>query len=90
MGSFPLLSHEYAKSYGLFHIKKGQDSVALGVKNLRVMNELVGEAKAARLTTFVGEDAGRTEVEPGTVTVAAIGPAAASDIDKITGHLRLY
>jgi peptidyl-tRNA hydrolase len=29
-------------------------------------------------------------VEPGTVTVAAIGPAAASDIDKITGHLRLY
>jgi len=68
----------------------GQKKVALGVKNLRVMNELVGEAKAARLTTFVVEDAGRTEVEPGTVTVAAIGPAAASDIDKITGHLRLY
>ena len=68
----------------------GQKKVTLGVKNLRVMNELLGEAKTARLTTFVVEDAGRTEVEPGTVTVAAIGPAAASDIDKITGHLRLY
>jgi len=34
-------------------------------------------------------DAGRTIVEPGTATCLGLGPAADSDMDKITGALRL-
>lgn len=68
----------------------GQKKVALGVKSLRRMDELAEAARAHRLNVFEVVDAGRTEVDPGTKTVVAIGPAAAPDIDSITGELRLY
>lgn len=35
-------------------------------------------------------DAGRTQIAAGSRTVLAIGPALCSDIDKLTGHLKLY
>jgi PTH2 family peptidyl-tRNA hydrolase len=34
-------------------------------------------------------DAGRTQIEPNSKTVLAIGPAPAREIDRITGHLKL-
>jgi peptidyl-tRNA hydrolase, PTH2 family len=34
-------------------------------------------------------DAGRTVVEPGTATCLGLGPAATSDLDEITGALKL-
>jgi len=30
-----------------------------------------------------------TEIEPGTITVLGIGPAKDTQIDKITGHLKM-
>lgn len=41
------------------------------------------------LPTHVVRDVGRTEVEPGAVTVLAVGPATAELIDMVTGELRL-
>ena len=35
-------------------------------------------------------DAGRTQVEPGKVTVSGLGPAPKSVLDQITGGLKLY
>ena len=35
-------------------------------------------------------DAGRTQVEPGSKTVCAIGPAKVDRMDRVTGHLKLY
>ena len=35
-------------------------------------------------------DAGRTQIAAGSVTVLALGPAAAADIDQVTGHLKLF
>ena len=35
------------------------------------------------------QDAGRTEVGPGTVTALAVGPAEDSEVDSITGDLPL-
>ena len=44
-------------------------------------------AKDSSLVTSVISDAGRTIVEPGTVTCGAIGPGPEDKIDSITGDL---
>ncbi|KAJ1454081.1 peptidyl-tRNA hydrolase PTH2-domain-containing protein [Pelagophyceae sp. CCMP2097] len=46
-------------------------------------------ARAAGLVSESVADAGRTEVEPGTITVLAVGPDFASNVDKITSKLAL-
>ena len=46
-------------------------------------------AKQARLPYAVIHDAGKTQLEPGTVTVLGIGPADEGKIDRITKHLKL-
>ena len=45
---------------------------------------------AAGLNTYLIRDAGHTEIEPGSRTVLAVGPAPASAIDPICGHLKPY
>lgn len=52
--------------------------------------ELLKKARSAGITAESIRDAGRTQVVSGTRTVCAIGPAPASLIDTITGHLKLY
>ena len=54
------------------------------------MLELVVRARQVGLIANYIRDAGRTQVESGTRTVAAIGPGPKSIIDQITGHLKLY
>lgn len=41
------------------------------------------------LMTYLVVDAGRTQIAAGSKTVLAIGPAPKSQIDAVTGHLRL-
>ncbi len=50
---------------------------------------LVRSAEAASLPVYVIQDAGRTEVEPGTTTVLAIGPGTKEAVDAVTGQLKL-
>jgi PTH2 family peptidyl-tRNA hydrolase len=57
-----------------------------GLDHLRMLQET---ARAVGLPTAAIRDAGRTEVEPGTTTVMAIGPAPKGEIDAVTGALRL-
>ncbi|KAF5272005.1 hypothetical protein FQR65_LT04986 [Abscondita terminalis] len=47
-------------------------------------------AKSNDVLSSIVRDAGQTQVAPGTRTVIAIGPAPKSELDKITGHLKLY
>ena len=68
----------------------GSKKVTLGVGSKSKMESIMEEAKRNRLPYFLVEDAGRTEVQPGTATVLAIGPAPSSSIDAISGQLRLY
>eukprot|EP01096_Ripella_sp_DP13-Kostka_P004284 TRINITY_DN16435_c0_g1_i1.p1 TRINITY_DN16435_c0_g1~~TRINITY_DN16435_c0_g1_i1.p1 ORF type:complete len:198 (+),score=88.92 TRINITY_DN16435_c0_g1_i1:82-594(+) len=67
----------------------GQTKIALKVASLEEMEELGQRAEEAGLVTVSIQDAGRTQIEPGTVTVRAVGPAPASKIDDILGHLKL-
>ena len=53
------------------------------------IDEIERKAAEAGLPTFLVQDAGRTEVEPGSKTVLCIGPALVSKVDPITRHLPL-
>ncbi len=68
---------------------EGQKKIALVVETLAEMQALERKARGAGIPTVLVEDAGLTEVPPGTRTVLGLGPAKASDIDRVTGGLPL-
>lgn len=68
----------------------GMTKVVLEVPTTIDLIKVLHNAQGMDLVTCVVRDAGRTEVEPGTVTCIGIGPAREEDINKITGELRLY
>ena len=68
----------------------GSKIVVLGVSDQRELMEIMGKAESVGLGVFPIEDAGRTEVAPGSLTVAALGPFYEEILDSITGHLRPY
>jgi len=67
----------------------GSKKVVLKVKSLAELLEVRRSARAAKLPNALIRDAGKTEVEPGTVTALAIGPADEHDIDSVAGHLHM-
>lgn len=67
----------------------GQANIALQVKGREEILDLRRKARAAGLTAEVVQDAGRTQIEAGSVTVLGVGPAPKSAVDKVTGHLKL-
>lgn len=52
--------------------------------------ELHYKAKSVGLLSNVVQDAGQTQVAPGSKTVCGIGPGPSEFIDYVTGHLKLY
>ena len=67
----------------------GQAKIVLQVNSEKELNDIEDNAKKNGLVTCLIRDAGRTEVEPNTPTCCAIGPDIVSNIDKITGNLKL-
>ncbi|EDR21733.1 peptidyl-tRNA hydrolase 2, mitochondrial precursor, putative [Entamoeba dispar SAW760] len=67
----------------------GQAKIALVVDNLEQLEQLEKKAEKSNLITKKICDAGRTQVEPGSITVLGIGPAPVSVLDQITGKLKL-
>ena len=70
-------------------VKTGTTKVCLQ-STLEDIMTIFANAKKAGLTTHLIQDIGKTEFrgEP-TITCLAIGPNQASEIDKLTGHLKL-
>jgi PTH2 family peptidyl-tRNA hydrolase len=68
---------------------EGQKKIALVVPTLAELEELERRARAAGILTAFVEDAGLTEVPPGTRTVLGLGPAKAAEVDRLTGTLAL-
>lgn len=67
----------------------GSAKIVLGVENYDELNKYYNKAKQCGLVCCIIQDAGRTEVSPGTATVCAIGPDINAKIDMVTGELKL-
>lgn len=67
----------------------GSKKVVLGVNSLSDIIKLKEKALSQEIPFSVISDAGRTEVEPGSITVIAVGPAPNNLVDIITGNLEL-
>ncbi|PMB71447.1 Peptidyl-tRNA hydrolase 2 [Beauveria bassiana] len=69
--------------------KYGQAKIAVQVKSQDEMLQMCRKARGMGLTAEVVKDAGRTQIEAGSMTVLGVGPAPRSLIDEVTGHLKL-
>ncbi|EZQ03791.1 peptidyl-tRNA hydrolase [Candidatus Acidianus copahuensis] len=70
-------------------IVEGQPKIVVKVNDLDELYKKVRMAKEKGLPVSVIEDAGKTQIEPGTITCAGIGPTEDGLIDPITGDLKL-
>jgi PTH2 family peptidyl-tRNA hydrolase len=69
--------------------EQGQAKVVVKAAGESELQELFKKARAMGLPSSLIQDAGRTQLEPGTVTCLGIGPAPAETIDRLTGQLKL-
>ena len=70
-------------------LSEGQKKVVLKANDERTLYELKVIAERAGVSSSLIQDAGMTEIPPGTITALGLGPARAEDLDKITGMLTL-
>lgn len=68
--------------------RQGEKKVVLNPEDVK-LESLKQQAEREGLPAALVTDAGHTEVEPGTKTALAIGPAEEEKLDKITGQLEL-
>ena len=57
---------------------------------LEEMNKVVAKCKEMGVAYYLVEDAGRTQIEPGSRTVVGVGPGPVDVIDEITSQYKLY
>lgn len=67
----------------------GQKKIVLEVSSERDIQDLADRARREGLPHAVVRDAGHTQLEPGTVTTFAVGPADEELVDRVTGELSL-
>jgi PTH2 family peptidyl-tRNA hydrolase len=67
----------------------GQKKVVLKIQNMEQLKEILTKLESKKITYFVVSDAGLTQLTPGTTTAVGIGPILSTEIDKITGDLKL-
>lgn len=70
-------------------MNEGQKKVVLKADSERVLFEMKSIAEFAGIAAALIQDAGMTEIPPGTITALGLGPAKNEDLDKITGNLSL-
>ncbi|KAF4523634.1 hypothetical protein B566_EDAN010143 [Ephemera danica] len=67
----------------------GEPKVVLKCSNEEEMLSLETAAKSLGLLSVLIRDAGRTQVEAGSITALGIGPAEQHLLDEVVGHLKL-
>lgn len=68
----------------------GQPKVVVKAPDEGALVELLSQAKQLGLSISLIQDAGRTQIAPGSRTVLGVGPGPGNLIDQVTGHLKLY
>ncbi len=69
--------------------REGQRKVVLRAADLEELRDLEAAAVGKDLVAVLIQDAGLTEVPPGTTTCLGIGPGQEDLVDRVTGNLRL-
>ena len=75
--------------YAKLWLNDRQPKVILKVSSLEDLYEIKKDADEKGIINSLIEDAGLTELPPGTITCLGIGPAPTYSIDEVTGELKL-
>lgn len=70
-------------------LSEGMPKIVLEAADSAELLTLYEQARAKLLPAQIIQDAGKTVLEPGTITCLGMGPASVDSIDAVTGKLRL-
>ena len=70
-------------------LKNGMPKVVLKGESEESLIKLQAQAEGQGIPSQLIEDAGRTVIPEGTITCLGIGPASESELDELTGELKL-
>jgi PTH2 family peptidyl-tRNA hydrolase len=68
---------------------QGNKKVVLKVDGLKELMEIKKKVSKMKMPCALIRDAGLTEIPSGTITCIGIGPAEESEINKVTGKLKM-
>ena len=69
--------------------ENGMPKICVGIPSEEGLIDVISKAKNLGLRVTTVNDAGKTELEPGTLTCCAIGPNTTEMVDRVTGGLKL-
>jgi len=75
--------------WALKWLSEGQPKIVTKVGGLEELLRRYELARSLGLPATLIVDRGLTQLEPGTITCAGIGPAPVNEVDKVTGDLKL-
>lgn len=70
-------------------LASGQPKVVVKVNSEEELLSIAALSTKCGLINCLIKDAGKTQLEPSTITILGIGPGKKQDIDSVTGHLKL-
>ncbi|CAK9799748.1 Peptidyl-tRNA hydrolase [Anthophora plagiata] len=70
-------------------LQQGQPKITLKVSNEKNLISLARSARKSGLIISIIKDAGKTQLQPGTVSTLGIGPGPKQQIDELTCNLKL-
>lgn len=85
ISSFQKAGEEARRSW----LSEGQKKVVLKAKDERTLHEVRMLAEAQHIPAALIQDAGMTELSPGTITALGLGPSRSEDLDRITSSFPL-